>query len=323
LVWRSVPLLSILCWALAVPVAVWAAIRTFGLERGPLVQLFAFTPYVALAAGLSLAVALLARQWWAAGVAGLAVIALAIAVVPRAIGTEAAPTGVDGPVVRVLTANLQVGGADPARLVQLVRDHDVDVLALQELTPAAQHALRWRGLGVELPYHQADPIEGVAGSAIYSRFPLSDGGARDNAGGFRQSYATIHAPAAHPVVVESVHPCAPFALSQLPCWWADLADQPAATPDGPIRILAGDFNATLDHVALRRLIRTGYRDAADAVGAGLAPTWGPYGGGRRVPPVTLDRVLVDPRVGVREVSVHDLPNTDHRAVLAELILPTP
>jgi endonuclease/exonuclease/phosphatase (EEP) superfamily protein YafD len=94
---------------------------------------------------------------------------------------------------------------------------------------------------------------------------------------------------------------------------------PAAAPDGPLRILAGDFNATLDHADLRRVLAGGYEDAASVVGAGLHATWPE---GRLVPPtVAIDHVLADERAGVRAVSVHTLPGTDHRAVFAELVLP--
>ena len=94
---------------------------------------------------------------------------------------------------------------------------------------------------------------------------------------------------------------------------------PPATPDGRLRILAGDFNATLDHAELRRVLDTGYQDAAAQVGAGLHGTW-PHGR-RFPPPVTIDHVLADERLGVRAVSIHTIPGTDHRAVLAELELP--
>ena len=92
--------------------------------------------------------------------------------------------------------------------------------------------------------------------------------------------------------------------------------------DGPIRILAGDFNATLDHAELRRLLGTGYVDAAARVGAGLTPTW-PYFGRRSTvtPKVTLDHVLADGRIGVRDFTVYPIPSTDHRAIVAELTLP--
>ena len=70
-----------------------------------------------------------------------------------------------------------------------------------------------------------------------------------------------------------------------------------------LRLLAGDFNATLDHHELRRLLGDGgYVDAADAVGAGYDTTWP---AGRDFPPeITIDHVLVDPRVRVQDVSVH-------------------
>ena len=102
---------------------------------------------------------------------------------------------------------------------------------------------------------------------------------------------------------------------------ATLAAQPRAEPSGTVRVLAGDFNATLDHAPMRRLLSSGYRDAAATVGVGLVGTWGPYDGDL-IPPVTIDHVLVDRRVAVAAVSVHPLPGGDHRAVLAELVFRT-
>ncbi len=138
---------------------------------------------------------------------------------------------------------------------------------------------------------------------------------------FTQAYATASVPGAPPLRVESAHPAAPYALSVLADWWTDLRGQPPATPDGRLSILAGDFNATLDHAPLRDLIATGYVDAADAAGAGLVGTWGPYDGDP-IPPVTIDHILVDRRIAVRSVAVYALPGSDHRAVLAEITLPS-
>jgi endonuclease/exonuclease/phosphatase family metal-dependent hydrolase len=91
--------------------------------------------------------------------------------------------------------------------------------------------------------------------------------------------------------------------------------------DGPVRVLLGDFNATLDHGGLRELIATGYRDAAEVTGQGLVGTWGPYDGDR-IPPVVIDHVLADRRIGVRRFAVHGIPGGDHRAIVAELTLPS-
>ncbi|BCB87499.1 hypothetical protein Psuf_048120 [Phytohabitans suffuscus] len=241
----------------------------------------------------------------------------------------------------MLTANLLAGAGDAPTLVRLVRERQVDVLAVQEFTPEAAARLDASGLAELMPHRRLNPVAGTEGSGLYSRFPLTATGVRENPGGFTQAYGTLTAPGAAPATVESVHPAAPYSLGQLRAWERDLDAQPRATPGGPIRILAGDFNATLDHAPLRRLIASGYRDAADATGAGLAGTWGPYLPdqrhssdrvpairrmaaritGDRIPPVTIDHVLVDRRVGVRDVSVLRLPGSDHRPVYAELALP--
>jgi endonuclease/exonuclease/phosphatase family metal-dependent hydrolase len=84
-------------------------------------------------------------------------------------------------------------------------------------------------------------------------------------------------------------------------------------------VLAGDFNASLDHRAFRELLDRGYVDAADQLGRGLTPTWPNF---RPMPPIiSIDHVVADRRVAVRDVEVVDVPGTDHRGVFAELRLP--
>ncbi|MEV4755303.1 endonuclease/exonuclease/phosphatase family protein [Micromonospora sp. NPDC049559] len=315
---RRGPVLTLLCWLAVAPLALWAVVRLGGLERGPLVQLVAFTPYAAAASPLPLVLALALRRWGPAALATLAALALVGAVAPRAIADDG--TVASGPELRVLTANVLGGAGDPAALVGLVRDARVDVLALQEFDPGTGAALDRLGLVTLLPYRQLNPVADASGSALYSRYPLTDGGVRRNAGGFTQAYGTLRVPGAPAVLVESVHPASPYSLAMLDDWRDDLRAEPPATPRGPLRILAGDFNATLDHAPLRDLLDTGYADAAATAGAGLAGTWGPYDGDP-IPPVTIDHVLVDRRIGVRRVAVHPPAGSDHRPVLAELTLP--
>ncbi|WP_372471788.1 endonuclease/exonuclease/phosphatase family protein [Micromonospora trifolii] len=313
---------TVLCWLAVAPTALWAGARLLSLDRGPLVQALAFTPYVAAVSVLVLALALALRRWWPAALAAVAAVALLGTVAPRALANPQPAAA--GPTVRLLTANLLAGAGDAQTLVELVRRHRVDVLTVQEFTPDAQVALDRLGLATLLPHRQLNPEVGTPGSGLYSRWPITDGGVRRNleGWGFSQAYATVSVPGGSPVRVESAHPSAPYALDQVGAWRADLAAQPTATPDGGLRILAGDFNATLDHSPLRALLRSGYVDAADATGKGLTGTWGPYDGDL-TPPVTIDHVLVDNRIAVRSVKVLDLPGTDHRPVQATLTLPTP
>ncbi|MGC5021120.1 endonuclease/exonuclease/phosphatase family protein [Micromonospora sp. DT47] len=308
--------LTLLCWLAVVPGVGWAAVRLAGLERGPLVQAVAFTPYVAGWSMLALVLALALRRRWPAVLAAVVALVLVGAVAPRALSSGQPAAG--GPTLRVLTANLLKGGGDARTLVDLVRRHRVDVLAVQEFTPQVQVALDQQGLADLLPHRQLNAEVGTTGSGLYSRFPLSAGGFRRNAGfAFSQAYATAAVPGAPPLRVESAHPAAPYAVEVVDEWFTDLRAQPRATPDGPLSILAGDFNATLDHAPLRALLRSGYVDAA---GAGLTGTWGPYDGDP-IPPVAIDHVLVDQRIAVTAATVHPVPGSDHRAVLATLRLP--
>jgi endonuclease/exonuclease/phosphatase family metal-dependent hydrolase len=239
-------------------------------------------------------------------------------VLPRAVPGGRGPA--DGVRLRVMTSNMLLGGADANTIVELVRDRNVDVLAIQEFTSDAKEALAKAGLGDLLPFASLADDPGSPGSALYSRFPLRQAGVKRNRGGFRQAYGTIEPPGAGALLVESAHPLAPWAPKVNRDWREDLAAEPPADPDGTPRILLGDFNATLDHAPLRRLIATGYRDAGAATGQGLIPTW-PYEGHPGVPKVTIDHVLVDRRIGVREMSVRSIPRSDHRAIVAELIVP--
>jgi endonuclease/exonuclease/phosphatase family metal-dependent hydrolase len=317
------------------PGLVWAVIRLFGLERGRLVQLMSFTPYVAAAAWLPVLIALAARKRLIAAIGSVAALALAACVLPRAIPDHdrGPATGFD---LTVMTINMYIGQADPSAIVRLVQRDDVSILAVQEFTTPARDGLAAAGLDRLLPYRSlaADQAHGTVGSGLYSRFPMTGPGSERGAGGNLQAYATIQPPQARALAVESAHPLAPYAKSALPLWRADLAAEPAPDRDSPapagaalstgpgaarktpLRVLLGDFNSTLDHAPVRALIRHGYRDAADATGQGLRPTWGTH-----VPPITLDHVLVDKRIGVRGVSVHRIARSDHRAVIAELTVP--
>jgi endonuclease/exonuclease/phosphatase family metal-dependent hydrolase len=320
---------------LVLPGLVWAVIRLFGLEGGWLVQLMAFTPYVAAWAWVPVVIGVVARKWVVAAIGAVAAVTLTACVLPRAIpDRDRGPsTGLD---LTVMTINMYVGQADPGAIVRLVRKDDVSILAVQEFTTPAKEGLAAAGLGALLPYDALadDPAHGTTGSGLYSRFPMTGPGSERGAGGNLQAYATIQPPHARALAVESAHPLAPYARSALPLWRADLAAEPApgsgspgpghpARPEGPdavaktpLHVLLGDFNSTLDHAPVRALIRRGYRDAADAAGAGLLPTWGTH-----VPPITLDHILVDKRIGVREVSVHRIAESDHRAVIAILTVP--
>ncbi|MBF8191415.1 endonuclease/exonuclease/phosphatase family protein [Nonomuraea sp. K274] len=229
----------------------------------------------------------------------------------RASGADA-----DGRVLRVLTANLNGGRGDAAVIVDLVRRLDVDVLSLQEVTWSAQERLTAAGLGALMPYQISEPeFRGPEGSGVYARHPLRARTGLFEPVGHHMPVAEVALPGGSAVEVVVVHPVAPVP-STVPEWEAGVATLPPAPATGPPRILAGDFNATLDHAVFRGLLSTGYTDAAAATGQGLVPTWPK---GRGLPPlVAIDHVLTDARARAAAVHVYDLPGSDHRALFADL-----
>ncbi len=290
--------------------------RALGLEPGSIgVALLAFTPYMAFSAVIPLLVAAVLRVWIAAAAALLAAVVLLALVLPRAFGGPTEADGATGPTVRILAANMRLGHGDAERLTELAAELDVDLLSVEELTPGLARRLAGAGLGAQLAHRVLTTGDGASGSGLYSRYRLGSYAAPGLPGGFDLISVVPEIPGSAPVEVFSVHTSPPTT----PSWSADLGALPPAD-EGQIRVLAGDFNASLDHAAFRDVLDQGYADAAQTLGAGLDPTW-PVG--RRVLPpfVTIDHVIADQRVGIRDYSVHDVDGSDHRAVFAELALP--
>jgi endonuclease/exonuclease/phosphatase (EEP) superfamily protein YafD len=308
-------------WAVAGCAAGWALARLIAADRFRVVEqvavpLVALTPQATVAAGLA---ALLLRRRGPSAMAALAGAALAAVVAPRAIPRR--QPAADGPVLRVLTVNLLNGRAAGGQLVELVRSTGADVLFVQELTEDAVSRLKQAGLSDLLPHEVTDIIGyRYRGSGIYARYPLQPG-LTIGPSYASQPTARLDLPWGRSVQLVCVHPhppMPPWHAPAAPRWRFELAALP---PPGDLPvILAGDYNATLDHAEFRRLLRLGHVDAASQVGNGLVPTWGPEPNGR---PTLLpfDHVLIDPRCAVLATSTHQLPCSDHRALYAELRLP--
>jgi endonuclease/exonuclease/phosphatase (EEP) superfamily protein YafD len=307
-----------LSWAVAGGLAAWAVARASAADRvrsaeNAAVLLISFTPQVARAAPWAVLGLRLARRRGPAATATLAAAALNMLVQPRQTARPQPDTG--GPALRVLTLNLFAGQADAGTVVAQVRQAATDVLFVQELTHGAVTRLKQAGLDDLMPYTQLDLRGGPRGSGIYSRFPLGEGPFVAPAPA-AQPAAVVTLPGGEAVDLICVHPSAPTKRAGASRWRQELGALPP--PGSRPRVVAGDFNATLDHAAFRDVLRLGYADSAQQTGSGLIPTWGPPGRGAVL---TLDHVLVDQACAVLGYSVRVVPGSDHRAVYAEIQLP--
>lgn len=318
--------LRVLLDAVLLVVLCLTAVRLLGLDRGfPLAPLMTVFPYVVAIAG-AVAVLALFGGWWVETATGLIAFLLGVGVVlPRVFPTE--QPEVERPAeLTVGVSNLRFGQGAAEDVVRAVDEYGIDVLVVLELTDRAIGRLEGAGIGERLPEQVLLASRLTSGGGIYSRYPLEARAPSRQRRFGATPKATIALPDGVAVEVDAVHPLPPTSEDWTRSWEEGLRQLPApnATGDGqPIKILAGDFNATHDHRLFRELLAQGWVDAAASRGKALRSTFSALGFGEPVPPVTLDHVLVPSDVAVESVVVCPIPRSDHRMIVAELRLPRP
>ncbi|MFD5357946.1 endonuclease/exonuclease/phosphatase family protein [Streptomyces tendae] len=288
----------------------------------PVPQLLAFLPWLLVPTGAGLLLTLLAR-WWTGAVWGVALLGL-LAWFIEPYGKSVEPTGPPVAEVRVLTSNVEFGQGTDA-LIATVRREKPDLIFVQECDSTCDAALR-RDLAADYPHRRAAEGDGSKGSVILSAFPLRAAPAVPGTMGMPGAVADVRG---HPVRLQLAHPMPPLA-DRVGRWREELdalrdAAATAVTGDSdgdgdgrPPVVLAGDFNASQDHAAFRRILDTGLRDAARLAGEDRTPSWP----ARTLPVfgVQIDHVLVSEDFAARDARFLDLAGTDHRALVVDLTL---
>lgn len=295
---------------IAAPWLLVAAVRIFALDFSwPLTALVAFTPQTLLTLVIPVVCTLLLRARWAMLVLVVTAAALVLTIVPRTVSdTQPRATGKS---VQLLTANLRKGHADMRALAEMIRSSGAEIVTLQEAEPRNIAELRASGLRRSLPHVVAQSSDGRWANWTLSRWPLKASSNRSYLSG---RWPAIEIPALG-LELNNFHSYSPTTPARTSEWHAGLASLPSA--DGELRVISGDFNATLDHRSLRSVLGRGYRDAGDETGNGLRWTW-VIGTLTRL---VLDHVLVPAGVSVHGYNVRPLPGSDHRAVSVRLQLP--
>ena len=318
-------LAALILMALALPPLL--ARLTGGRPPSPVPQLAALAPVAVVPATVAVIIAAATDGWLAVPLAVPAVILLIWQLPPHwriSYQAPAGPSRESGSALttvrlRLLTVNAQGGAADPAALLRTVRTHNVDVLAVQELTPRMVRRLAAAGLAQLLPFSHLDPRPGAQGTGLWARWPLTPLPPVPGLA-FAAPRARIDPLGGRPVTLTAVHPHAPM-RGHADMWQRELAliRQTLATTDGP-QVVAGDFNASRDHRPFRDLLAAGFLDCADSSRSRSWPgfTWPTA---RGIPVMRLDHVLVPRTATVRMTRAIPLPDTDHHGVLAAIEFP--
>ena len=280
----------------------------------------AASPYLTVACVFALIMFGLAQRWLLTIVAALLCVVMIGVQLPRFIGPE--KTDVPSVALRVLTANLGIGRADPPAVAELAHS-SADVLVIQELTPDAVTGLSSAGVDEAFPHRVLNAEEKAYGIGVWSRYPIVES-AHIDAYQMPMLRTRIQVPGVmFATTVLAVHLAAPWVQS-LHYFRDDLARFPATLREisreagaGAV-IVAGDLNSTIDMQPFRKLLAEGYRDAGEQAGAGLTRTY-PSKPWRR-PMIGIDHVLV---YNCTASSVHTVavPGSDHRGLATVIDLP--
>jgi endonuclease/exonuclease/phosphatase (EEP) superfamily protein YafD len=278
------------------------------------------SPYLTATGVAAMVAFAVARRWVLTIVAALLCAVMLSVLLPRFIGPEK-PT-VPTTALRVLSANLGMGRADPRAVVALA-SQSADVVVLQEMTPEVATAMSAAGLDAAFPHRAIDPRPMAAGIGVWSRHPIVSSA---SVSGYQMPMlsAQIRVPGVRfDATVLAVHLAAPWVqplrwfrgdIEKLPTTLGELA---RIAGSGAV-IVAGDLNATYDMRPFRRLLEEGYRDAAEQAGAGLTLTY-PSRPWRR-PVVGIDHVLVR-NCSAAAAQVVTVPGSDHRGLATVIDLP--
>ena len=294
--------------------AIAVGLRFVPILNRPMIAAVALAPYLMLGAPVA-AIVFGALRRWPATLAALVMSAVIVGVqMPVYVG-EAAP---DGVTIRFVSANLRYGNADAEDVMRVFREN-ADVVAVQELTPQA--AQRLEPLRADFPFQALTPREGPAGVGIWSRYPITGITPVDGFWlGLLTARVRIPDVGAETTLV-TTHLSAPWP-DPFQGWRDDMArlattlQQIAADSPGPV-IVGGDLNSTTDMREFRRLLRDGYRDAAEQAGAGLTRT---HPADLALPPVfAVDHILTR---GCTATAVRTIPiaRSDHQALAANVVL---
>jgi endonuclease/exonuclease/phosphatase (EEP) superfamily protein YafD len=280
-------------------------------------------PWLGLAAGLCLLVAAVYRRPFLALASGFCVLANVVPVWGAIDHVHVAP--MSDAAISIYVANMRVANPTPEAQVQQALASGADVLVLAELSSEYVRLFDASGVGTSYPYQALLPHDDPNGVGIYSRRPLLDSEALD--------FGAMSVPAADVAFgdgtlrIIGVHTYAPKIRTGIDQWSGELEALDAYTHSpglGPT-VMAGDYNATRWHPAMRRIMNGPFVDAHEEVGKGLTSSWpadrGPTS--RLLQPIApfarLDHALVHD-VGVAGVNDgYQAAGSDHLPFMVTLV----
>ncbi|TCC17434.1 endonuclease/exonuclease/phosphatase family protein [Kribbella speibonae] len=290
----------------------------FGLDEvTPFAQLAAFRPQE-LAVVLALALLMLVRRGWRIAAALIAVLALvgAALIAPRQF-SDARPAPAGARVLTIMVANVLGGGARAADVAQVIRDRKPDLVSLPEAQVDVREEIRAQLQDQQYKGFTAQPSRAVeSATSVLVSASLGNVAFASEAG---TSFGNIVVTGGNLGAIQLVayHGFPPLPDS-VTTWKTDLQTVRRWCTQAPPTVVAGDFNATLDHADFRHALGGYCRSIGPTVGGGLHGTW--PSDQPAVLRTQIDHVVVSRPFEPGQFTTYPIEGTDHRAVVATAAL---
>ena len=337
---RSAVVLSLLC-----AVGLYALYH-HGPARAGWAELLRYVPFLVYAVPAGLALGLSFLLGWAWRLAAAAALGLMLTgVMDLSLGrhrTDLPPDATGTRTVRFMTYNIKSyravfrrGGFVP--LNNEIEQHQPDILVMQDAREVSRKGDLPYGMREVLPQHK---LYAYGQYAVASRFPIRGCAPADMSfRGEKHEYVrctvdidgtAIDLVTAHLLTPrEGLNATREDRLGGLDDWNANFADRMAQAdriagalvPLQRPTIVAGDLNAPEHSPVVQTFLGIGLRDAFSLGGIG----WGFTHGHSLKPGVSflrIDHILVSPEIGVREAWVGWRGGSEHRPVVADLVIRT-
>ncbi len=334
---RLLGILLTVLFAIATAVLVWP--QFFQLETTfPIAQIIASRALVL--AGFVVIIVLALLMLIARPLRGFAASILIVALIgaaatgfvgaTRGLGTGSLPEKTDA-ALRVLTWNTNGAAVSAEQIAKVIAEQDVDIVALPETSERVgeQIAIRMRDAGDPMWVHHVNIRPDVQNgpqawqTTILISAKLGEYSVIASSRDGSSNTSSVPSAVAMPVdgtgpTIVAVHAVAPR-QEAMARWRSDLAWIADQCPEGDF-ILAGDFNATLDHMSsfsseggtMGRC-----HDAASSTGNGMMGTWP-----ASVPALLgapIDHIMASENWrATGSVVLDDAGGSDHRALVAQL-----
>ncbi|HKO94658.1 MAG TPA: endonuclease/exonuclease/phosphatase family protein [Polyangiaceae bacterium] len=234
------------------------------------------------------------------------------------------PPSEGAPHFTVMTYNIELGAKGEASTLDSIGAVNADIACLQEVTPAAELAMRERFTEL-YPYQLFEPQGGAGGLAVLSRFPLEDRGLLLAPEDWHPSWRVDAQSPAGPVQLLNIHLRSLFSADTGPLRSYLSTDADHLTEmkqfeqhcdDSLPAVVLGDFNEGVTGDAVQFLEQQGFRNLLPAFHPGQ-PTWRfPAVGGQLQK--TYDHIFVDDHLQPLNAWVETRGQSDHLPVIAHV-----